>query len=102
MGCFLSLGWQPPSRILDLYAEFRNLTNGLGTPCGNGLLGALAYFGLAGIDGADKAEMRELAQRGGTFNQREQDALLDYCETDVVVLGTLLRAMLPQIDLPRA
>lgn len=102
LGCFLSLGWQPPARILDLYAEFRNQTNGLGTACGNGLLGALAYFGLAGIDGADKAEMRDLAQRGGDFSQREREALLDYCETDVVALAKLLPAMLPQIDLPRA
>ena len=28
LGCFLSLGWSLPVRILDLFTEFRNLTNG--------------------------------------------------------------------------
>ena len=69
---------------------------------GNGLLGALAYFGLPAIDAAEKAEMRELAMRPGDHTEGERAALLDYCETDVVALAKLLPAMLPQIDLPRA
>jgi hypothetical protein len=28
LGCHLALGWPLPARILDLYAEFRNRTNG--------------------------------------------------------------------------
>jgi DNA polymerase I len=28
LGCFLTLGWPIPVRILDLFTEFRNLTNG--------------------------------------------------------------------------
>lgn len=39
--CFLRLGWPLPSRVLDLYVEFRNHTNGLETPAGRGLVGAL-------------------------------------------------------------
>src|SRR6185503_7124111 len=31
LGCYRSLGWPAPERVLDLYAEFRNLTNGLNT-----------------------------------------------------------------------
>ena len=53
MGCYLALGWSPPARLLDLYAEFRCLTNGRDVPCGNGLLGALSAFGLDGIDAAE-------------------------------------------------
>ena len=34
-------------------------------PCGNGLLGALAYFGLEGLAAAEKEDMRQLAQRPG-------------------------------------
>src|SRR5438128_2379177 len=41
LGCYLSLGWPIPIRILDLFVEFRNRTNGLSVPCGHGLLGAL-------------------------------------------------------------
>src|SRR4051794_5230719 len=59
MGCHLALGWPLPARVLDLYAEFRNLTNGLSPPHGAGLLGALAWFGLDAIGAAEKESMRE-------------------------------------------
>src|SRR5262249_60648222 len=87
---------------LDLYAEFRCLTAGLSVPCGNGLLGALAYFGRDGLAAADKEAMRALAMRGGPYTPDEQRALLDYCQSDVDALARLLKAMLPTIDLPRA
>jgi hypothetical protein len=102
LGCFRALGWPMPARTLDLFCEFRNLTNGLGTVAGNGLLGALAHFGLPSIDAGEKGDMRELAQRPGPYTDTERTALLDYCETDVVALARLLPAMLPKIDLPRA
>jgi hypothetical protein len=35
-----------PSRVLNLFCEFRTRTNELPTPEGAGLLGALAYFHL--------------------------------------------------------
>ena len=102
LSCFLALGWPMPARILDLFCEFRNLTNGRETVAGNGLLGALAYFGLGSIDAAEKTELRALAQRPGEHTEAEQAALLDYCESDVVALAKLLPAMLPSVDLPRA
>src|SRR5262249_40765222 len=60
-GCHLALGWPLPARVLDLFAEYRCLTSGWPVPCGNSLLGALAYFGLDGIAAADKEGMRQLA-----------------------------------------
>ena len=102
LGCHLALGWDLPRHVLDLFVEFRNLTNGLTTPCGNGLLGALTYFGLSSIDAADKDSMRQLALRGGDYSEDEKQALLDYCETDVDALARLLPLMLPYIDLARA
>ena len=102
LGCFMALGWTTPARILDLFCEFRNRTNGRDTVAGNGLLGALAYFGLASIDTAEKDEMRQLAQQPGPHTEAERRALLDYCETDVVALARLLPMMLPHIDLPRS
>jgi DNA polymerase family A len=102
LGCFQALGWPLPERILDLFCEFRCITNGLDTPCGAGLLGALAHFGIDGIDACDKAEMRELAIRGGIYTEAERKSLLAYCETDVLALAKLLAAMLPKIDLARA
>ena len=102
MGCHLALGWPMPTHVLDLYAEFRNLSNGLPTPCGDGLLGALAWFGLNAIDAADKESMRELAQAGGPWSAQEKRDLLDYCASDVEALGRLLPKMAPALDLPRA
>jgi hypothetical protein len=102
LGCFHSLGWPMPDRILDLFAEFRCMTNGTPTACGNGLLGALIHFGFDAIDAAEKDDMRQLALRGGEYSPVEKLALLDYCQTDVDALANLLPAMLPKIDLPRA
>ena len=102
MGCHEALGWSMPTRVLDLFAEFRNVTNGLETPCGNSLLGALASFGLDGIGAAEKDGMRDLAIRGGPWTAAERAALLDYCEQDVDALARLLDKMLPVIDLDRA
>ncbi len=67
LGCHLALNWPMPANVLDLFVEFRVLTNGLPTPCGKGLLGALAYFGIDGIDHVEKEEMRQLAMGGGPW-----------------------------------
>lgn len=102
LGVYLACDWPMPVRILDLYAEFRLLTSGRPTPCGNGLLGALAAFGLPCIDGLVKENMQRLAIRGGPFTVQERQALLTYCQQDADALARLLPAMLPCIDLPRA
>ena len=103
VGCHLALGWPVPERVVDLYAEFRCLTNGLDLPCGSrSLLGALATFGLPAIEAAEKQAMRDLAMRGEPYTPDERTALVDYCATDVVGTAKLLEAMLPRIDLPRA
>ena len=101
-GCFLALNWFFPSRILDLYVEFKRLTSGIKVPAGRGLLGALAYYGIDSIEAAEKEGMRQLALRGGHYAEQEKGDLLDYCQTDVDALARLLPAMEPAIDLPRA
>ena len=102
LGCHRALGWPMPERILDLFCEFSARTNGLDTPGGKGLLGALAYFGLDSIGAVEKDEMRELVLKGGPWSETERTAILDYCESDVIALERLLPAMVPEIDLPRA
>jgi hypothetical protein len=71
LGCHLALGWPLPVNVLDLFTEFRNATNGLPLPCGAGLLGALAWYGLGGIEAAEKESMRELPQRRGPWSEGE-------------------------------
>jgi hypothetical protein len=102
LGCHVALGWPMPVNVLDLSAEFRCRTSGLAVPCGRGLLGALAYFGLPSIDASEKDAMRELSNRGEPYTDRERLSLLDYCQSDVDSLARLVPAMLPTIDLPRA
>lgn len=107
LGCFRALGWPMPANILDLFAEFRDRTNGLATPAGSGLVGALTYFGLDTLGVQEKDRLRLLILRGGPWSESERKEILEYCETDIVALEQLLPAMLPPrsnrgIDLPRA
>jgi len=102
LGCHRALGWPIPTRILDLFTEFRDRFNGLGTCAGNSLLGALAQFGLDGIGAEEKEDMRALIVSGGPWSPEERKAILDYCESDVVALKRLLPAMLPAINIPHA
>jgi hypothetical protein len=102
LSAHLSLGWPPPIRILDLYQEFKCLTNGLVLPDGRGLLGALSHFGLDAISVAEKDEMRNLAMRGAPFTDQEKRDLLNYCEQDVIALPKLLGRMWDKVNLPQA
>ena len=102
IGCHLALGWPVPARILDLFTEFRNHTNGLPTVAGNGLVGALAHFGLDSIGAEEKDTMRALVLRGGPWAAAGKADILDYCETDVAALSRLLPRLLPHVDLQRA
>ena len=102
LGCHLALGWRLPVNVLDLFAEFRTLTNGRPTPQGAGLLGALTYFRLDAMAATEKEGMRDLVLRGGPWTADERAAILRYCESDVVALGKLLDRMRSRLDLPRA
>ena len=102
LGCHLALGWPMPLRILDLFTEFRALTNGHPPKGGNSLLGALVYHGLASIEAGEKNTMRELILSGGPWDAAQQGAILDYCQSDVDALARLLPAMAPRLDLARA
>ena len=58
LGCYRALGWSTPERVLDPFIEFRNRTNGLPTPAGASLLGALTYFGVGALGASGKKELR--------------------------------------------
>lgn len=102
MDCFHALGWQCPVNVLDLFTEFRCLTNGTQVAHGNGLLGALFHYGLPGLGGEHKYTMRDLILKGGPWSSTEAKEIVDYCESDVLSLSQLLTAMEGQIDWPRA
>ncbi len=100
--CFLQLGWPLPINTLDLFTEFRWLTNGKALPHGNGLRGALLYFGLPTIGAEEKDTMRNLVLRRGPWSATEQASILDYCQSDVVALAQLYPMMVHSLDWSRA
>ena len=102
LGTFCALNWSKPHNIIDLFAEFRVRTNGLSTPSGAGLIGALVYFGLDTIGAQEKEAMRLLILQDGPWTPANIESVLDYCEGDVSALERLAPAMLPGVDLPRA
>jgi DNA polymerase-1 len=102
LGCYHALGWLMPERILDLYVEFRNYTNGPPTPAGAGLLGALAYFGLDGMGAIEKRELQEAIGNGTWRGRFAPEEILGYCASDVDATVRLLERMASLIDLPRA
>jgi DNA polymerase I len=102
LGCFRALGWSKPANILDLFIEFRDRTNGLTTPAGAGLVGALTYFGIDTIGSQEKDDLRKRILAGGPWSVNDRKEFLDYCASDIDALERLLPAMLPRIDLPRA
>jgi hypothetical protein len=93
MGCFLALGWPMPANVLDLYAEFRCLTNGLTLPSGNGLVGAMVWFGLESMTAAEKDANRDLILRGGAYTVDERERIIRYCSADVDATVRLLKRM---------
>ena len=84
VGCHIALRWALPAHIVDLKVKFRNLANGHPKPCGDGVAGALIWFGLPGS--------------GGIY----------CCQTlidgngEVAALEQLFLAMRSHVDLPRA
>ena len=91
-GSFKDPGWDLQGTFtLDLFTEFRALTNGRNTPNGASLLGALTYFGLDGIDASEKQDLRTLIVSGGPCSAEQRHAINDYClESDVEGTGALV------------
>jgi len=102
MGTFRGCNWAKPRNIIDLFTEFRCATNGLPTPSGNGLIGALVYHGLDTVGAQEKDAARLLILQDGPWTPTNIESTINYCEGDTDALGRLLPKMLPNIDLPRA
>jgi DNA polymerase I len=94
--CFIQLGWPTPKNIFDQHAEFRAITNGLRPPQGkmNGLLAALAYYGLPAIDPEEKDYWRNIVMHGPPWTEEEKAGILEYCEGDVNESAALFEYML--------
>jgi hypothetical protein len=88
--CFQMLGWPQPANVVDLYVEFRKVTNGRNLIYRNGLLDALKFFQLPSISTEVKDVMRDLIISREEWSDEEKIQILDYCESDVQALMQLL------------
>jgi hypothetical protein len=89
LGCYSMLKWPFPRLVLDLYPEFRILTNDLPVPHGRGLLGAMQWFGLDGLEAAQKDLLRKRILAGGPYSAEDRRAITAYCQSDVNALFQL-------------
>ncbi|WP_168442630.1 DNA polymerase [Pontiella desulfatans] len=100
MSCFLELGWPLPVNVVDLHVEFRCATNGVPVAHGNGLVGALIYFGLpvTGLD--DKDEIRSLIIDNCIYTGDQRKRILEYCESDVSAAARLWEVLCDSLTDP--
>ena len=100
-GVFAALGWAQP-QIIDLWAQHRLQTNGL--TMHTKFFNALEHHGIAApIDSAEKKAWQMLCAEGSSEQiAAKRQGILDYCESDVLLLGELYRRMAPSIDLSTA
>jgi hypothetical protein len=99
---YLALGWDLPEYVIDLYAEFRTLTNGHELASGgNTLMGALNYFGHCGLN-VIKPKNISLLEAKGSLNQSEISTLTKYSKQITKWTEELFYSMRPNIDLPFA
>lgn len=99
--CHLALNWSLPINIIDLYPEYKIVTNGyIGEK--NGLIDACARYGVPTIDQVTKDTIRVRIIQGPPYTDEEKNIILEYCKTDVIETTGLYKAMLPTLDIDRA
>lgn len=107
MGCHLALNFSFPIYLLDLFPEFRSMTNGLKLPFktpkdGTSLINVCNFLSIP-TPGVDyKNTMREEILKGGPYSEKRQTNILDYCQTDVDMTSNLFFKLKPKITLKTA
>lgn len=95
MGCYAALGWKPPERILDLYAEACVELNTIHRH--PSLEFVCEIYGADSLPMPEKRDMRELAMRGGPYTDSEVNSLIDYCARDVQATVSVFKKMFTAI-----
>jgi DNA polymerase I len=101
--CHLALGWPLPANVIDLYTEFRNITNGL-LGVSKSLLGACKHYGVTTISETEKDSARIRIMQGPPYSEEEKSYIMEYCASDVLETIELFENMIADsnFDIPRA
>jgi len=102
VGCFLTLGWDVPQQILDLYVEFSRKVSGLTASECRTLAGALAGYGINVPVPFEKGKMRDPVDTSGLDTEKGLITQLSYSRSRVDAVVKLLHAMRSDLGLPRA
>jgi DNA polymerase I len=103
LGFALAAGWGLPCHVLDLYAEFRSLTNGLldnqGEKLETSLLEACHYYGVWDTTPeSEKEANRARVIAGFPFSHDEMQHIASYCHGDVRMTKELAYRLIPNIE----
>lgn len=95
LGCRARLGWQLPTNILCLHAEYCREVAGLDGDqyAKRGLLDALRVYGILHPFEKDKERLQKRALDPSGFSPEERDEMLAYCTADVVTTKKLFEKM---------
>ena len=96
-GCHLALNWPLPINVIDLYPEYRRLTNGI-PGISKGLLGACKIFGINAIAEAEKEQARDRILQGAPYSEDEKEFIMKYCESDVLETAELFKKIVSLND----
>ncbi len=102
VGCHIPLKFKIPLYIVDMFVEFRCLTNGKYLPYGRNLIGACLYYDVPATKSSYKEHMRERILKGPPYTYEEINDILDYCQKDVEMTSSLFIKLKEKIDLPYA
>jgi DNA polymerase I-like protein with 3'-5' exonuclease and polymerase domains len=103
LGFALAADWGLPHHVLDLWVEYRNLTNGLldnqGEKLETSLLEACHARGVWDTTPeAEKEANRERIISGFPFSPEEMRRIVDYCAGDVRMTRELASRLVPEIQ----
>lgn len=103
LACHVALHWPLPRTICDLYVEYRILVNGREIEQrGLSLLQATDTYGISNIGVVKKEQMRDLILQSEEFTEKDQQDIIDYCASDVLITELLFEKMAPHINLLQA
>lgn len=89
-GCHLALNWPLPVNVIDLYPEYRRITNGI-LGVSKSLLGACLKFGISTISQDEKDQARDRILQGPPYSDDEKEYIMNYCASDVLETAELFR-----------